>query len=347
MKYAVFVLILCFVFSACDNADFSDSSGEDLFFLESENAIMPVRVMGNKASNRFVIFLHGGPGGNIVDARDYLETAMGPIEEEVAMVYWDQRCAGSSQGNCDRHGLSFDAYLSDLDKLFVLLQYQYGDDLEFYLMTHSFGGWLATGYLSGWDEERKVKGWINIDGAFSAPMIFEASREMIVDVGNRQIAQGNNVETWQEKIDEVESLDLSVLDDKVTINNIGYELPQLMIDVDSINTMQVEVSPSTIFTSPGSQLAIVANNVVTSISPFNEEVFSLDNSSMLAGIDIPVILLWGKYDFVVPPSTTNDFERLVGSTDVTIVIFDHSEHTPFATEPEKFAESVVAFLETH
>ena len=52
--------------------------------------------------------------------------------------------------------LSFDSYLLDLDRLLVLLRDQYGDDIEFYLMTHSFGGWLATVYLSDWDEERKT-----------------------------------------------------------------------------------------------------------------------------------------------------------------------------------------------
>ena len=344
MKSSLFVLIALLAFTGCDNADFSDASGEDLFFLQSDNAIMPVRVQGNKASNRFVIFLHGGPGGNIVDARDFLETALGPIEEEVAMVYWDQRCAGSSQGNCNRHELSFDTYLLDLDRLLVLLRDQYGDDLEFYLMTHSFGGWLATVYLSDWDEEHNIKGWMNMDGAFSAPLLFESSQKMIIEVGNRQIAQGNNVEAWQEAIQEIKPLDPSLFDDQVTINSLGYEVAQLMVDVDSVNTIEVDASLATIFTSPGSQLAIVTNNLVTEASPFNSEVFSLDHSDKLANIDIPIQLLWGKYDFVVPPSSMDEFERLVGSRDVTRVLFERSEHTPMATEPEKFADAVVDFL---
>lgn len=306
---------------------------------------MPVRVMGNKTSNRFVIFLHGGPGGNIVDGRDYLESSMGPIEEEVAMVYWDQRCAGSSQGNCDRHELSLDTYLSDLDKLIVLLQNQYGSDLEFYLMTHSFGGWLATVYLADWDQERNIKGWINIDGAFSAPLLFESAKEMIIEVGTRQIELGQHVEKWKEKISEVENLDLSLFNDQVAINGIGYEVPQLMVDVDSINAVHVDdVSLATLFTSPGSQLAVLTNNLVTEASRFNSEVFSLDHSIKLASIDLPILLLWGKYDFVVPPSTTVEFERLVGSREVTKVIFERSEHTPFATEPHKFAEAVLQFF---
>ena len=344
MKTPLFVLLTLLIMASCDSTNFSDTSGEDLFFLENEKAIMPVRVQGNKASNRFVIFLHGGPGGNSIDMPDFLESAMGPIEEEVAMVYWDQRCAGSSQGNCDRRELSFDAYLSDLDQLIILLKGMYGTDIEFYFMTHSFGGWLATIYLSDWDDERNIKGWINIDGAFSAPMIFEASREMLIEVGNRQIDQGNNVEKWQDMITEVEGLDLSNLDDKETLNSLGYQAPQLMVDVDSINANEAEATFSSIMTSPGSQLAIVANNIITAISPFSKDVFSTDHSDKLANVDVPVLLLWGKYDFVVPPSTTLDFERLVGSENVSKVIFERSEHTPFVTEPEKFADVVVEFF---
>ena len=345
MKLVLFVLTVVLTLAGCDNSDFSDTSGEDLLFLESDNAIMPVRVQGNKASNRFVIFLHGGPGGNIVDARDFLDSSMKPIEEEVAMVYWDQRCAGSSQGNCNRHELSFDTYLLDLDRLLVLLRDQYGSDLEFYLLTHSFGGWLATVYLSDWDDERNIKGWMNMDGAFSAPLIFESSKEMIIEVANRQIAVGNNVEKWEEKAQEIEQLDLFVFEDQVMINSIGYEVEQYMTDVDSVNTPETEGTLATIFTSPGSPLAIVVNNMITEASPFNTEVFGLDHSSKLAGIDIPIMLLWGKYDFVVPPSTMDEFERQVGSQDVTRVVFERSGHTPMVTEPEKFAESVVRFIQ--
>ena len=347
MQKLLFLPILLLFLAACDNSNFSDDTGEDLFFLESEDAVMPVRVMGNKASNRFVIFLHGGPGGNIMDARDFLATAFAPIEQEVAMVYWDQRCAGSSQGNCDRKSLSFDAYLSDLDKLIVLLEHQYGEDLEFHLMTHSFGGWLATVYLSEWDEEEKIKTWINIDGAYSAPAIFAASRAMLLETGQRQIEQGQNVTQWQEMIDEINTLDLSDLEDKNRLNELGYKAPQLMVDVDSINTTQADATLSTLFASPGSQLGILTNSLITGTSPFSREVFSLDHSSNLAQIELPILLLWGKYDFVVPSQTAEDLQLLVGSSDTNLIIFDRSEHTPFATEPEKFAETVVSFYGSH
>lgn len=344
MKKISLGLILFLLITGCDTASINSESGEDLFFLENDQAIMPVRVKGNKASKRFVIFLHGGPGGNIVDARDFLDKPMQPIEEHVAMVYWDQRCAGSSQGNCDRMKLSFNAYTEDLDKLIVLLEHHYGPDIELYLMTHSFGGWLATVYLAENNNQDRFSGWINMDGAYSAPFLFNASRDYLIEVGSRQIQQGNKISAWQSIIDEVNTLDLDTLDGKERLNTIGYEAPDLMAAVDSINGIDVKGNLSDLFKSPGSQLAVLANSVITANAPFSKEVFGTDDTERLQRITIPVLLLWGKYDFVVPPATINDFNLHIGSSQVESVIFQRSEHTPMATEPEAFAEAVVRFL---
>ena len=195
-------LILIVIGAGCDtagpaNIGFDNSAKEDLFFLQNDGAIMPIRVMGNKQSDRFVIFLHGGPGGNVVGARDFLAPSFAGIEEDVAMVYWDQRCAGASQGNCDNSELSFEAYSEDLDKVILLLEDHYGDNIDVFLMSHSFGGWLATMYLSDRQRHDRISGWIDIDGAFNAPMLFAAAREQILAVGARQVALGNSVDKWQ------------------------------------------------------------------------------------------------------------------------------------------------------
>ena len=342
-RYTLFIIALLFI-AGCDHTEISDTSGEDLFFLKNDGAIMPVRVMGNKTSNRFVIFLHGGPGGNIIDARDFLAQSMEPIEEDVAMVYWDQRCAGSAQGNCNRRELSFEAYLQDLDALIVLLKHHYGEDLELYLMTHSFGGWLATLYLADWDQDEQIRGWINMDGAYSADFLVQETKKMLNEVGSRQIAQGFNVEKWQAMIEEANALDLATLDGRAALNTLAYEAPGLMVDVDSVNTPQITGNLATVFNSPGSPLAIVTNNLITETSPFVKEIFLMDHSAKLASINLPVLLLWGKYDFVVPPTSIQDFTSRVGSDDITAVLFERSEHTPMVTEPVKFSTAVRAFL---
>lgn len=340
-----FIVFVCLLFIGCDTANFSETSGEDLFFLQNEKAIMPIRVQGNKASDKFVIFLHGGPGGNIVDARDYLGASMGPIEEQVAMVYWDQRCAGSSQGNCDRKELSFESYNADIAKLVILLEDQYGKDIKLYFMTHSFGGWLATVYLSASNNQNRFSGWINVDGSYNASLLFEATKDMITTVGNRQIGLGQNKDKWQKMINEINLLDLSFLEDQGILNGFAYDAPALMTDVDSVNVTQYSASLSTVFTSPGSLLANLTNNLITEASPFNSEVFQSNDSDKLANINLPVLLLWGKYDFVVPSATIDDFKAHIGSTEVSSVIFERSEHTPFVTEPAKFAEVVAGFFD--
>ena len=68
----------------------------DYFFLRHKGADMPIWVRGNTQSNIFILHLHGGPGGSSID--EGVEKVYLPLESDYAMVYWDQRGSGASQG---------------------------------------------------------------------------------------------------------------------------------------------------------------------------------------------------------------------------------------------------------
>ena len=73
---------------------------QDYFWVERENATMPVWVRGNIESNVFVIFNHGGPGScgtlesivevNPGNGRMDHESPFKVLEDKYAMVYWDR-----------------------------------------------------------------------------------------------------------------------------------------------------------------------------------------------------------------------------------------------------------------
>jgi len=58
---------------------------------------MPAYLYGNFDSKTFIVLLHGGPGGNGLEYRSGKYAEM--LEEQFAMVYWDQRGQGNSRGN--------------------------------------------------------------------------------------------------------------------------------------------------------------------------------------------------------------------------------------------------------
>lgn len=68
-----------------------------------------------------------------------------------------------------------------------------------------------------------------------------------------------------------------------------------------------------------------------------------DFRSVLKWIETPVLVIHGKYDWLIPVSNTEVFAASVGN--VRIEVFDDSGHSPFIEEPERFNNLVMDFLE--
>ena len=61
-KLAILISVTLVMFlSACEKQGFYQG---DHFFVKNAGAEMPVYVKGNIQSGTFILFLHGGPGGN-------------------------------------------------------------------------------------------------------------------------------------------------------------------------------------------------------------------------------------------------------------------------------------------
>ena len=74
---------------------------------------MPVIIKGNIDSKVFVVFVHGGPGGN-ASLSSFLPVSK-KLEKNYAFAYWDQRGSGLSQGNPDASTFTVDQFVEDLD----------------------------------------------------------------------------------------------------------------------------------------------------------------------------------------------------------------------------------------
>src|SRR5664279_5408846 len=91
------LLILMASFSCQKESITLTASADDIFYLENAAAAMRIEVRGNTDSKAFVLIVHGGPGatGFFYDKNYY----KAHLENRLAMVFWDQRNAGASQGN--------------------------------------------------------------------------------------------------------------------------------------------------------------------------------------------------------------------------------------------------------
>lgn len=317
---------------------------KDHFFLENNGATMPVYVEGNINSNKILIMVHGGPG----DGALYYNTdeATNIAEKEFAMVYWDQRLAGITQGN--KSDVSINAYTEDLGKLIFLLRSRYGHSKKIYLIGHSWGGLLVPLFLEEGNNQSQVSGWIQVDGVHDYALNDQVIRSSLIDFGNNEIAAKHHVEDWQKIVDycvgndpkgnyhvgrklngyahEAEDLIGEISKGKSTFKTIKYLMREYRF-------------PITSFLSNG-----VYNNFIKKI---DEQAYSEKVSSRLGSITLPTLLLWGKYDFVCPPAMGDEIRNNISSTDVTSKIFNNSGHNAMMNEPVAFWTAVTDWMNTH
>lgn len=338
MKHFTLLLLSLSLLGSCSEIVELNENTEEVFYVRNEGADIPAFVYGNTASKTFLVVVHGGPGGNGLEYRD---TKMEEIEAEFAVVYADQRGQGNSHGHYGTDIVTIDQLVSDLEGLIKTLNYRYGDNISIFMMGHSWGGTLGTAFMVTGENQNMLNGWIEADGAHDIPLLNQVAISMFINIGKDQLAQGKNTEKWNEIVDfakGADSLNLTY-DDGGIINSFGFEAEGIL---DEVTTPE----ESTYLPSRSHPLFSTLSGNATA-GQLDQEIESTSLTNQLEKITIPTLLLWGKYDFVVPPRLGFSAYESISSDDKELVIFQNSGHSPMVNEPDKFNQSVISFIEQH
>jgi len=128
LKTILSVLLVLNVFSCSKDEELADLS--DSFFVRHKKADMPAYIYGNGSEKVFLITLHGGPGGVGLGFRG---DAFAKIEKACAVVYFDQRGSGMSQGSYSENELNIDIMADDVFALVKTIRHKYGNDSRFFI----------------------------------------------------------------------------------------------------------------------------------------------------------------------------------------------------------------------
>lgn len=345
MQKLLFSIAFLALLTACQKEEISLSTNADeVFYLENNKAAMPIRVHGNTASKTFIMMIHGGPGGDAVIYRS--EYVKSHVEPKYAMVYWDQRNGGASQGSLNGSFDELQYFVEDFEKVITLLKYRYGDDISIFVNGHSWGGFLTPAFLQKGDNQHLVKGWIQSAGAHNIPLLNKYAVEMLLDKANIEIAADRHVAKWTEIRDYCQRLNLPLtLNEAVKINQYTFqaqemtpEIPQAAIGFGEAFDIYLEND------FPIQQLIITTNPVTASLA--NWLFGGQQISDGMAHITIPTLLLFGKWDFTCPPKLADDIEERVQSAYIKKVIFENSGHNVMSgADREAYWEEVMEFVE--
>jgi len=339
-KTVVLVVVTINLFS-CSNDD-NLSNLNDTIFVRHKNADMPAYIMGNGTEKVFLVTLNGGPGGIGLEFRG---TAVSEIEEQYAVVYFDQRGSGMSQGSYSEDDIGLDVMAEDVLALVKVLQRKYGDDSRFFLLGHSWGGTLGTATLL--KDQSDFKGWIEVDGANNPAGLYNQYIETFTTTANEQIALGNSIEFWESVLEFVSEADpVPNKDGMLELNSKAFELEERLTDDGLLNSPEIGSKADKLIFDYNILTTTWNSSQLASILVYDQCLFqTTDFTSRLQEIEIPALFISGQYDMIVPVISAETAFENIGSSVKELLIFERSGHAPLASEPQRFAEEVLRFMD--
>ena len=302
-------------------------------FLRNEGADMPVHVEGNKNSQVFILYLHGGPGNGTYVWEKFFPA----IEKEFAMVYWDQRAAGEAQGNAKPASMVIQQFVEDTHKVIALINARYGNP-DIFLMGHSWGGLLGTAYLIHYPAG--ISGWIEVDGAHNKVLGAQLSRQWVMDYAQEQINAGNDVEYWEEALRWYNSF----------TGLLTYSTRHYTEYLDRAHAYFYKsdyrfYSVSDYFFGRPNGLDLLLNGKYSE-KTMEDEIVSTDLTPQMFKIQIPALLCWGRHDGDIPFEMAQDAYNALGTpvSQKSIVYFEESAHSPMIEETDSFNRAVIRFV---
>ena len=127
----------------------------------SDGVVLKANIAGNGAP---CLFVHGGPGSG----SEVVERLAGKtLEQHFKMIYLDQRGSGRSSSDVKKNYV-LDRVVQDMEELRVRLQIK-----KWVLMSHSFGGIIATAYAKKYPDN--VSGIVLLNSILNLPASMEST----------------------------------------------------------------------------------------------------------------------------------------------------------------------------
>ncbi len=317
---------------ACSHAD-------DTFFVRRNGADLPVWRQGPADTDTVVLVTHGsGASGRFYDWFESFDR----LEREVAVVYWDQRGAGISQGPAPRRTLTVSELVADLTLVRDAVVDRYAP-ARLVLLGHSLGGGLTLTALRDPAFREGVHGYVDVAGARHSEEAFDEVRAIM-----RAVAEENDrpdlTAFYEAHVDLPQEPDVRAAHAANTV------------EVNALRGFDQEASDRALqsFIAGRSAAASVAGgfdllaylgNTARFVDALDFRTLALEAAD-LAEVDVPTLFVTGAYDLSVPPEfSERTFEALDPDRAPAAYVELEAGHWPMFDAPEGFADAVLEFLD--
>lgn len=345
MKFCFYIALVVIILSCSKEGDIAPNINEQ-FHVEIEGALLPVKVRGNTASQKIILYINGGPGGTGLDVSE-LDPGdwKNNLENHFAVAYYDQRGTGNTQGKIDESSITLVQYIDDIKAIVTVLKYRY-KSCDIYLMGHSFGAMLVYRYINTYGHLNLVEKYIAASGTATRPKFDQEhwdtriaylnniaqeniSNNVEVEYWNSYltwISQHPNVATTEERAEFYQFLQKTEIEEELSLHFEDYFNVLLFSDNNFF---------AYYFSILGKQPLM--NQLV------NEER-EWDIKNEISQIDKPILLIGGEFDIAAPPQELNWIYDQVISSEKEVVTLPNAGHDLFISQPLLFYESVKSFI---
>lgn len=290
-----------------------------------------ISIRGLDDSKPVLLFLAGGPGGTQLAAVRY---ELDELEKHFIVVGWDQPGSGKSYYSQAIKDITVETYISDGHALTEYLKQRFGQE-KIYLVGESWGSALGIFLIDRYPES--YHGFIGtgqmVDFVETEVMDYEKAIEIAREKNDAAMLEklgavglppyyGKDV-TWKS------SVYLNYLSAYMTnnpaIRNPGY------------NTIR------DIFSSEYGLLDKINyfRGIINTYNHVYQKLYDIDLRADYTELEVPVYFFEGRHDVNAPPSLVEEYFQALKCPEKEIVWFEHSGHSPWINENDKFVEELL------
>lgn len=290
-----------------------------------------ISIRGKDKNNPVLLFLAGGPGGTQMAA---VRRELAELEDHFVVVNWDQPGSGKSYGAQRGADMTAETYIEDGHALTEYLKERFGQE-KIYLIGESWGSALGIFLIARYPESYHafIGTGQMVDFAETERIDYHKALEIAESRGDKNIVKSlkhngeapyygrdmvwksavylNYLTAYMSSLPEVHDPGYKTLDDAMSEE---YGL------LDKINFFR--------------GIAFTFNEVY-------QTLYGIDLRKDYAKLDVPVCFFTGRYDYNAPTSLVEEYVEVLDAPEKEIVWFEHSAHSPWINESDKFVDEVI------
>jgi len=315
-----------------ENENTPKNSIAELRELELNGRKQWISLRGWDKNAPILLFLAGGPGGTQMAA---VRHELAELEKHFVVVNWDQPGSGKSYYAEKTKNITAQTYIQDGHALTEYLKERFSQE-KIYLVGESWGSALGIFLISTYPESYHslIGTGQMIDFAETERMDYAKAMEIAKSKGDTALVErliangeppyyGDDV-TWKSAV-YLNYLS-AYMANNPKIHNPGYNTFRDLGSseyglLDKINFFR---------------------GIINTFNHVYQQLYTIDMSRDYTKLDVPVYFFLGRYDVNAPTVLVEEYMKVLDAPDKKIVWFEHSGHSPWINEPEKFVMEVLS-----